>query len=159
MSHLSWLTLTGEIQGDISAQCGSRSSIGNKSQTRHIDQIMIYALEHETSRQQNVCHHELQIIKPVGRSSPLLSKAINDNETLECELDLYRVNPGGQQEIYYKIKLFKAHISNIKIIVPHNIIENGNEAQERVCFTYESISWEHCMASTSAFSFWSDRLF
>ena len=57
MSHLSWLTLTGEIQGDISAQCGSRSSIGNKSQTRHIDQIMIYALEHETSRQQNVCHH------------------------------------------------------------------------------------------------------
>lgn len=103
------------------------------------------------ARQQNVNHHELQIIKPVDRSSPLLNKAINDNETLECEISLYRTTPTGMQEIYYKIKLFKAHISNIKLIVSHNIIENGNEAQERVSFIYESISWEHCMASTSAY--------
>ncbi|AID27565.1 hypothetical protein N643_15500 [Salmonella bongori serovar 48:z41:-- str. RKS3044] len=65
----------------------------------------------------------------------------------------------GMQEVYYKIKLFKAHISNIKLIVPHNIIENGNEAQERVSFIYESISWEHCMANTSAYSLWSERTF
>ncbi|CBG91100.1 Hcp family type VI secretion system effector [Citrobacter rodentium] len=157
MAHLSWLTLKGELQGDISARCGSRNSIGNKSQTRHLDQILIYGLDHETTRQQNVCHHELRIVKPVDRASPLLNKAINDNESLDCIIDLYRVSPGGQLEVYYKIKLYKAHISHINIIVPHNIIESGNEAQERVSFIYESISWEHCMASTSAFSLWSDR--
>ncbi|EDW9969848.1 type VI secretion system tube protein Hcp, partial [Salmonella enterica] len=47
----------------------------------------------------------------------------------------------------------------IKLIVSHNIIENGNEAQERVSFIYESISWEHCMANTSAYSLWSERTF
>lgn len=159
MANLSWITLKGELQGNISENCGSRYSIGNKSQTNHLNQIMIYGLEHETTRQQNVNHHELQIIKPVDRSSPLLNKAINDNETLECETFLYRTTPTGMQEVYYKIKLFKAHISNIKLIAPHNIIENGNEAQERVSFIYESISWEHCMASTSAYSLWSERTF
>lgn len=90
MANLSWITLKGELQGDISENCGSRNSPGNKSQTNHINQIMIYALEHETTHQQNVNHHELQMIKPVDRSSPLLNKAINDNETLECEIFLYR---------------------------------------------------------------------
>ncbi|MCS2169181.1 Hcp family type VI secretion system effector [Scandinavium sp. TWS1a] len=159
MSHLSWMTLTGNLQGRISVNCGSRNSIGNKSQVSHLDQIMIYGLNHKTERQQNVNHHEMQIIKPIDRSSPLLNKAINDNEQLECEIYLYRVNPLGLQEAYYKIKLIKAHISHIETIVPHNIIENGNEAQERISFIYESISWKHCMASTSAYSLWEDRIF
>lgn len=159
MSHLSWLTITGDIQGKISEQCGSRKSIGNKSQTNHLDQIMIYAFSHETSRQQNVNHHELQIVKPIDRSSPLLNKAINDNETLECEIVLYRTNQMGLQEIFYKIKLIKAHISRIQTINPHNIIESGNESQERISFIYESIAWEHCMANTSAYSFWNERVY
>lgn len=159
MSHLSWMTLKGKSQGNISENCGSRFSIGNKSQTQHLNQIMVYGLNHEVSRQQNVNHHQLEIIKPIDRSSPLLNKAINDNEELECEIHLYRVNPMGLQEVYYKIKLIKAHISNIKTIVPHNIIESGNEAQERISFTYESITWEHCMASTSAYSLWEERIF
>lgn len=159
MAHLSWMVLRGKSQGQISQNCGSRNSIGNKSQTQHLDQIMIYGLNHETSRAQNVNHHELQIIKPIDRSSPLLNKAMNDNEELECEIDLYRVNPTGLQEVYYKIKLIKAHLSSIKTIVPHNIIESGNEAQERISLIYESITWEHCMASTSAYSLWEERIF
>ncbi|MFW0764874.1 Hcp family type VI secretion system effector [Trabulsiella odontotermitis] len=159
MAHLSWMSLKGTSQGVISTNCGSRNSIGNKSQTNHLDQIMIYGLNHRTTREQNVSHHEVQIIKPIDRSSPLLNKAINDNETLECEIELYRVNPMGLQEAYYKIKLFKAHISDISTIVPHNIIESGNEAQERISLVYESISWEHCMASTSAYSLWDERVF
>jgi hypothetical protein len=158
MSNLSWLTLKGSQQGLISENCGSRNSIGNKSQVNHIDQIMVYGLQHETSRESNVCHHALQMIKPVDRASPLLNKAINDNEELECEFFLYRTNPVGLQEIYYKIKLFKAHLSNIMAIIPHNVIENNNEAQERISIIYESISWEHVMANTSAFSLWEDRV-
>ncbi|WP_258382055.1 type VI secretion system tube protein TssD [Salmonella bongori] len=75
MANLSWITLKGELQSDISENRGSRNSIGNKSQTNHINQIMIYALEHETTRQQNVNHYELQIIKPVDRSSPFAEQS------------------------------------------------------------------------------------
>ncbi|EPE0973985.1 type VI secretion system tube protein TssD [Salmonella bongori] len=75
MANLSWITLKGELQSDISENCGSRNSIGNKSQTNYINQIMIYALEHETTRQQNVNHYELQIIKPVDRSSPFAEQS------------------------------------------------------------------------------------
>ncbi|WP_375602074.1 Hcp family type VI secretion system effector [Enterobacter hormaechei] len=159
MAYLSWLTLKGELQGDISSNAGSRNSIGNKSQTSHINQIMIYGLSHERIRDRNVNHHALQVIKPIDKSSPLLNKAMDDNETLECQIDLYRVNPMGLQEIFYKIKLIKAHISQIQTISPHNIIENGNEPQERISFIYESISWEHCMATTGAYSIWSERIF
>lgn len=88
MSNLSWLTLKGSQQGLISENCGSRYSIGNKSQVNHIDQIMVYGLQHETSRESNVCHHALQMIKPVDRASPLLNKAINDNEELEAGFGL-----------------------------------------------------------------------
>lgn len=31
MANLSWITLKGELQGDISENCGSRNSPGNKS--------------------------------------------------------------------------------------------------------------------------------
>ena len=48
MAKLSWITLKGELQGDISESCGTRNSIGNKSQTNHLNHIMIYGLEHET---------------------------------------------------------------------------------------------------------------
>lgn len=70
MANLSWITLKGELQGNISENCGSRYSIGNKSQTNHLNQIMIYGLEHETTRQQNVNHtnsrlSNLLIVRPL----------------------------------------------------------------------------------------------
>ncbi|HBB5124697.1 TPA: type VI secretion system tube protein Hcp, partial [Escherichia coli] len=42
MANLIYLTLNGDNQGLISSGCSSQPSIGNKAQTAHIDQIMIY---------------------------------------------------------------------------------------------------------------------
>ncbi|MER1976132.1 Hcp family type VI secretion system effector [Pseudocitrobacter faecalis] len=158
MANIVYLTLKGETQGLISAGCSSLQSVGNKAQVSHRDQILVYALSHSISRVQNVNHHEVIIVKPLDKSSPLLGKAISENETLECEFDIYRTSPEGRNERCYQIKLSKAHIANIDFVIPHCILEPGGEMQEKIAFSYESINWEHNIAGTCAFSFWQDRI-
>lgn len=58
MANISYLSLSGETQGLISAGCSTLDSVGNKAQPEHKDQIMVYALMHSISRSQNVNHHE-----------------------------------------------------------------------------------------------------
>lgn len=159
MANLVYLTLNGQLQGLISAGCSSLASIGNKAQVSHLDQIMVTALNHGMSRSQNVNHQEMTIHKPVDKSTPLLSKAINENECLACDFEYYRTNRFGINELYYRVKLINARISNIRSSVPHNISDSGGQPEESVSFTYESITQEHCIAGTSAFSLWSERIF
>lgn len=105
MANMSYLSLSGETQGLISAGCSTLDSVGNKAQPGHKDQIMVYALMHSISRSQNVNHHELIITKPVDKSSPLLAKALSDNEKMvTCEFILYRTSKAGIYQPYYKIR-------------------------------------------------------
>ncbi|EKQ3673708.1 type VI secretion system tube protein Hcp, partial [Salmonella enterica subsp. enterica serovar Livingstone] len=113
MANLVYLTLNGQLQGLISAGCSSLASIGNKAQLAHLDQIMVTELNHGLSRAQNVNHQELVIQKPVDKSSPLLSKAINENECLTCDFEFYRTNRFGINELYYRVKLINARIASI----------------------------------------------
>lgn len=159
MANLVYLTLNGQLQGLISAGCSSLASIGNKAQLAHLDQIMVTELSHGLSRVQNVNHQELTIQKPVDKSSPLLNKAINENECLTCDFEYYRTNRFGINELYYRVKLINARIASIHSSVPHTINDSGGQPEESVSFTYESINWEHCIAGTSAYSLWSERIF
>lgn len=120
---------------------------------------MVTELNHGLSRAQNVNHQELVIQKPVDKSSPLLSKAINENECLTCDFEFYRTNRFGINELYYRVKLINARIASIHSSVPHTITDSGGQPEESVSFTYESINWEHCIAGTSAYSLWSERIF
>ncbi len=159
MANLIYLTLNGEKQGLISAGCCSLDSIGNKAQLQHLDHIMVYELTHGLSRDQNVNHHSVTIKNPVDKSSPLLGKAINDNEILTCVFDFYRTNRFGINEKYYKLELKNARISDINFSIAHVIIDSEAQPQESISFIYESINWEHCIAGTSAYSLWDERVF
>lgn len=117
MANLIYLTLNGEMQGLISAGCSSLDSIGNKAQLTHCDQIMVMGLSHGLTRQQNVNHQMLTIIKPVDKSSPLLGKAISENECLSCDFSFYRTSRTGMNECYYQLKLINARISSIHLHV------------------------------------------
>lgn len=158
MANLIYLTLNGEMQGLISAGCSSLDSIGNKAQLTHCDQIMVMGLSHGLTRQQNVNHQMLTIIKPVDKSSPLLGKAISENECLSCDFSFYRTSRTGMNECYYHLKLINARISSIHLHVPHTIDDSEGQPEESVEFTYESIIWEHCTAGTSAYSLWDERV-
>lgn len=159
MANIIYLTLNGQMQGLISAGCSSLDSIGNKAQLSHRDQIMVLSLTHGLTRQQNVNHQTLRLVKPVDKSSPLLGKAINENEALSCDFSFYRTNRTGLNECYYKLKLTNARISSIQLHNPHTIDDSEGQPEESIDLTYESISWEHCIAGTSAYSLWSERIF
>lgn len=159
MANLIYLTLNGEQQGLISAGCSSLASIGNKAQIAHRDQIMVLGMSHGLSRAQNVNHLALSIQKPLDKSTPLLSKAITENECLTCDFEFYRTNRFGINELYYKVKLIKARISDIHLSVPHTINDSGGQPEESISFIYESITQEHHIAGTSAYSLWEERIF
>ncbi|WP_148873286.1 type VI secretion system tube protein TssD, partial [Serratia marcescens] len=94
----------------------------------------------------------------IDKSTPLLTTAINDNEELNCELGFWRTNSAGMNELYFKVVLIKARIAKINLILPHVINQPGGQPEEVISFTYESITQEHVMAGTSAYSFWEDRV-
>ena len=159
MANLIYMTLNGDLQGLISAGCSSLDSIGNKAQLVHYDQIMVMGLSHSLTRQQNVNHQALTMVKPIDKSSPLLGKAITENECLTCDFSFYRTNRMGMNECYYKVKLINARITSIHLQVPHTIDDSEGQPEETIDLSYESINWEHCTAGTSAYSLWSDRIF
>lgn len=159
MANSIYLTLNGKNQGLISSGCMSLDSIGIKAQISHLDQIMVYELNHRLTRIDNVNHQCLTIRKPIDKSFPLLSKAINDNEILNCEFPLYRTNRFGLNELYYIIKLTEARICDLQLSVPHVVDDSKGLAEETVSFVYEAISWEHCSAGTSSYSLWMERVF
>jgi len=159
MANLTYLTLNGQLQGLISAGCSSLASIGNKAQIAHLDQIMVLSMNHSLSRMQNVNHQLLTVRKPMDKSSPLLNKAISDNECLTCNFEFYRTNRFGINERYYTLKLINARLAKIDLIVPHSINNSQGQPEESVSLSYESISWDHCIAGTSAYSLWEERIF
>lgn len=159
MANLIYLTLTGLQQGLMSAGCCSLDSIGNKAQIAHLDQIMVYELSHSITRQQNANHNPVIITKPIDKSSPLLGKAISENEILNCDFYVHQTNKFGINELFYKKKLTQARLVDILLMLPHTVHNNKGQAQEKLCLVYETITWEHINAGTSAYSLWTDRVY
>ncbi|PHM44923.1 hypothetical protein Xmau_01638 [Xenorhabdus mauleonii] len=159
MSSLIYLTINGENQGFISAGCGEKNSIGNKSQKGHENEIFIYSIQHVMLRKQNVSHHPVIINKPIDKSSPLLAKSINDNEKLECIFHFWRTNENGGLELFYKIRLGGAYISSLKSDYPHSLNSNQMTPQEIISIEYTDITWNNVACSTSSYSFWDERVY
>lgn len=88
MSNCTYLSLTGKTQGLISAGCSTYSSIGNRFQAGHADQILVYSSQHDITREMNVNHHPIRITKPIDKSTPLLLVAISNNEIIQCILTI-----------------------------------------------------------------------
>ena len=54
MANHGYMTITGIIQGLISAGCSTQDSIGNKCQTAHTDEIMILSSNHNMVNIENI---------------------------------------------------------------------------------------------------------
>ncbi len=77
-------------------------------------------------------HSPIIITKYVDKSSPLIYKALANNETGEATLRFYRTLANGQEELYYTIHLQNTKIVSIKTAFP-NI--------EQVSLFYQTIRW------------------
>ncbi|EOZ1400655.1 type VI secretion system tube protein TssD [Enterobacter hormaechei] len=144
MSNLIYLTLEGNIQGKISAGCGSQASVGNRYQLGHEDEIFVFSLMQEAGGTGGRLHHRgLQFCKLLDKSSPLISNAINNNERLKLTFDIYRTNRYGQMEKYYLIELRGASIRSIQLHSKMNDMD-----YEYISVDYDYILSRHLIAGT-----------
>lgn len=144
MSNLIYLTLEGDIQGRISADCGSQASVGNRYQLGHEDEIFVFSLKQEAGCIGGRFHHRgLQFCKILDKSSPLMSNAINNNERLKLTFNIYRINRYGQMEKYYLIELRGATIRSIHLNYRMNDMD-----YEYISVDYDYILSRHLIAGT-----------
>ncbi|MBX9445363.1 Hcp family type VI secretion system effector [Dickeya chrysanthemi] len=159
MSHIIYLTLEGNQQGLISSGCSTFDSIGNRYQKGHENQIQVLGLNHTITREENVAHHPIQLIKPIDKSSPLLGVSVTSNESLTANFFFYRTNLAGQLEIFYELKLTDARIVEVSATYPHSLNDSDSLPYEVIMLRYNTIEWTHKTAGTSGYSIWNDNQF
>ena len=144
MSNIIYLTLEGDIQGKISAGCGSQASVGNRYQLGHENEIFVFSLTQAVDGVNGrIHHHVLQFCKLLDKSSPLLNNAINNNERLKLTFDIYRTNKHGHMEKFYLIELRGATIRSVNQLAKMNDIH-----YEYISVDYDYILSRHLIAGT-----------
>lgn len=135
----------GNSQGNISEGCCDMKGRENT--------ILCQALNHEVYIPRDPqtglptgkrVHNPLTITKVFDKSTPKLFQALATGERMSnVTLKYYRINPSGNEEHYFTIKLEDAIIVSVKPWVP-NALDQARERfthMEDVSFTYSKIIW------------------
>ena len=89
-------------------------------------------------------HKPMMITKEVDKSTPKLYQVMSSGERLtEAQIDWYRLDGTGDEELYYTVLLENALIVKIESWVP-DVLDKANAiygCMENIWFTYESIRW------------------
>ncbi len=144
MAMPSYLQATGTTQGKIEGSCDVQGHEGT---------IEVWAMEHPIEIPRDLhtglptgkrIHKPLVIVKHIDKSSPKLYQALTSGEQLsEVVLDYWRINPQGNEEKYYTIKLETAIVVSLETYYPETFLEENENYKhmEKVAFTYEKIIW------------------
>jgi len=87
----------------------------------------------------------LKVVKRVDKASPLLIKALTDNEVVEGTLKFFRPNPTGDgtTEQFYTVAFKSGRINSVKQLVPDTLVPASSTAPmlEEVTFVFHTINW------------------
>lgn len=159
MAYHGYMSIKGRRQGLISAGCSTTDSIGGRCQIAHVDEIMVLSFSHNFSNVGNTeraTHRPILITKYIDKATPLLAEALAGRETMECRLNLYRINAAGKQECYFKVELSDAIVVDQRLEVPHSVLLNAQDPQEYLAIRYGFIEWHHLIANTSGYAKWGE---
>ena len=137
-----WLksTAQGEIRGSVT-QAGREGS------------IMVIAANHQVTSPRDAAsglpsgkrqHAPFTITKEVDVSSPLLYRALANDENIEqWKLDFWRPSRSGKEFQFYTVELLNASISEIRFEMLNNQYPENMQHRERehVSFCYQKIIW------------------
>lgn len=88
----------------------------------------------------------LVIRKLIDRTSPLLFKALIQNERIDAEFHFFRPNPaGGQNEHYYTVEIVEGRIVHIEQVSES---DTNMAAWEDIGFVFNRITWTHELAGS-----------
>ncbi len=162
MALNAFLKLKGQIQGDIK---------GSVIQKGREGKIMVIAVSHEIVSPRDAAsgqatgkrqHKPFVITKELDKSSPLLYKALVNNENITTwELQHFTSQSGGSggggaEVNHYTVKLTNAKIVDIKSIMLNNKNpELSRYAEyEEIAFTYQKIEWLWVLGGITASDDW-----
>lgn len=106
-------------------------------------------------------YEPVKITKRIDKSSPLLAKALCNNEVIEATFKFFRPNPAGDgtTEQFYTIELQEARISSIFRVSP-DVIDPASAnapATEEVGFVFGYIRWSYEPDGVEHVDHWSQR--
>jgi type VI secretion system secreted protein Hcp len=134
-----------DIQGE-----SSQSSLGREDSIEclYYEQAVSTAREAAsgmaTGRRQ---YQPLLIRKRIDRSSPLIAKALTENQVIEGTFRFYRpsLSGDGTTEEYYTVRIKQGRVGSIKQFVPDVLGTETSVAppQEEVSFVFNTIEWTY----------------
>lgn len=138
------MRLTSEAQGEIK---------GSVTQAGREDSIMVIGYSHEVDSPRDAAsglatgkrqHKPLIVTKEIDRSTPLLMRALINNENItDMELWFWQPSRSGKEFHYYTIRLQNARIVNIQQEMLNNQYPENMRHKERehISFIYQKIVW------------------
>ena len=160
-----WMSIEGEVQGNISSGAGDKTSIGNLTKSGHEDEILVWSwnsgVEQPTDKASGGpsgtrVHEAVRITKMFDKSSPLLYKALCTGEKLtKIVVKFFRIE-GAAETHYFTITLEDAIVTEVKAWMPNFQDKSQAHLQqmEDVSFRYTKIIWENVSTSTSTEDDW-----
>lgn len=157
MANHGYMTITGKVQGLISAGCSTEASMGNKCQAERTDEIMVLSYTHNMANIANInnaAHSPIIITKYIDKSSPLLAQALSNREEINGKIQFYRVSAAGAQEKYYTVEFRGGLLTDLTAEFAHAVSQNDVEPQEHLAIRYRDIFWTHHLSATNGYSSW-----
>jgi type VI secretion system secreted protein Hcp len=106
-------------------------------------------------------YEPVRIEKRIDKSSPLLAKALVNNEVIEGTFRFYRPNPmgDGTTEQYFTVEIKEGRINSITRISPDVIDPASSNAPptEEVSFVFGYIRWTYEPDGIEHIDHWSER--
>jgi type VI secretion system secreted protein Hcp len=113
-------------------------------------------------------YEPITVRKNVDVSSPLLMKALTQNELCEGDFLFFRPNvTTGKQEHFFTVKIAEGRVSEIKRFLPDDAHAGGGTAQdvsaagkppqEQVSFVFSTITWTHEVGKTEHQDQWKQQ--
>jgi type VI secretion system secreted protein Hcp len=126
----------------------SQESLGRKDSIECVH----YEQEVKTAREQGTGmvtgrrqYQPLRIIKRIDKASPLLMKALTNNEKIDGVFKFFRPNPKGDgtTEQFFSVEIKEGHIASVKDYVPNTLEkeEVHHPPLEEVTFVFKTIKW------------------
>ena len=90
-------------------------------------------------------HQPIRIVKRLDQSSPLVLKALCENQKIEGVFKFYRPNPSGDGTVeqFYTVQIKDGNVSAVKQMVPDTIGKDtaGLPPMEQIDFVFKEIVW------------------
>ena len=160
MPSAAWLAFNDEDETSSGAS-GTESIGGRAVENDHQDEIQVLGCKHSLhmptdpqSGQQtgSPVSGGLTVIKMFDVTSPLLMQAMKEGKQFEeVVLSYVRIEPSGEENVYFIQTMENVFISNIEQYMP-NSLDSSNENythMERVTLEYKKLTWEHDAAGTA----------